>query len=125
MLIVFFMTMVLCHAGNLSRQDRATQVDRIELNNYQWAEGCVAQQIILWQWCDVDRKYEATRYFLLGSENNRSLPVRTANHKWRFVQRNPFNPVKTIIIESSEYVVTETDYDVWSQAMIQQGRIAV
>lgn len=125
MLIVFFMTMALCHAGNLNRHERAVRVDRIELNAYEWADGCIAQQVILWQWCPFEQKLTATRYFLLGDDNAHSLPFRVSGRKWRFAQRNPFNPTKTVIFESADYVVTETDYDVWHEAMFIQRKIAI
>lgn len=125
MLIMFVSAMLLFHAANLSRSDQATHVDRLELNTYEWADGCVTRQVIAWEWNEFDQRYEATRYFLLGQEGEGSIPYRMSRHKWRFMNRSPFDASKTVILEADDFFMTETSYDVWLAEMIRQGHIAV
>lgn len=125
LILTFVSALLLCHAVNIGRGDVATRVDRLELNTYEWAEGCVTRQVIVWEWNSFDQRYEATRYFLLGRENEGSIPYRTAGRKWRFEKRSPYDASKAVIIETDDFIVTETDYDVWNSEMIRQGHIAI
>lgn len=125
MLIRFVSALLLCHAANFSRSDQATHVDLLELNTYKWADGCIARQVIAWEWNEFDQCYDATRYFLLGREDESSIPYRTSRHKWRFMNRNPFDANKAVILEADDFIMTETSYDVWNAEMIRQGYIAI
>ena len=120
MLIMFVSTLLLCHMANVSRSERATQVARLELNTYEWTEGCIAQQIIVWEWNHRDQCYMATRYFLLGRESEGTIPFRTSGRKWRFSIRSPYDASKAVIFEADDFIVSETDYDVWNAAMARQ-----
>ncbi len=105
--------------------DGRPRVDRLELNTYEWAEGCTARQIIVWEWSHFDRRYMAKRFFLLGRERDDAVPTRTARGKWRFLIRSPYDASKMVVFETDDFIQTHTDFDVWTEEMTRQGHIAI
>ena len=126
MLNLLLAVVLVCHLSKTTPKSAevSMRVDRMELNQYSWAEGCINHQVILWQWCHQGSCYKAVGFhFVPGDGSLNPWPVRG---KWHFLHRNPWRPTSVTKYEAPELIETKTDYDPWKLANEQdrvRGRV--
>ena len=117
MLNLLLVGLLVCHLSRTSVKstELPTRVDRMELNEYSWAEGCINHQVILWTWCQDRSCYKPVGFHFVPSDGSQN--PWPAQGKWRFLYRNPWHPSQVTKYEAYELIETKTDYDPWKLAV--------
>ncbi len=120
MLIRFVSALLLYHAANVSRSDRPTHVDLLELNTYKWPRAALLSKLSPGSGTS-STSVMMQHAFFARTGGRSSIPYRTSRHKWRFMNRSPFDASKAVHFEADDFIMTETSYDVWQAEMIDKN----